>query len=926
MSRKSKTFRNRVARRVFGFFALAALVPAAVTSGLAYYAVEQQLTQKSYDQLRAESKNYALGVYQQLKLARDLLVQLDTRERDGTILFDESFFTKIEATSRASAEPLSPAPLQALTDVRTADLDVRISDGSASVWLTVALSPTEVISGQLNPLYLWGSPDFFPANVTFCVLDHHSIVIFCPDRPEDHAIESWGRSLEASSVGALRWMDGEVEYLASYFTVPLRLEFSVPGWSVAAIQSESDALAPMIGFRAVFPPAIGLSVLLALWISFHQVRRRLGPLQMLADATSNIAEGDFSTEIKLASDDEFQTLASSLDKLRCDLGRQFGTLQALSELDQTILATTEVQPIVEAAVRRMRDLFDCQCVAITLVEKDAETVAQVIWCGASEGINVDRIHLATEHRFDQSNGPLKVSLADADAAYLKPLRETGSAVFQVLPVIRNEQLIGIITLGYQDPESLNSATSTSLLDFGDRLAVALQTVSRAERLYDQAHYDSLTKLPNRQLFKDRLEQSIAQAIAHGYMNALLFIDLDHFKTVNDSAGHTVGDKLLRLAAQRLRKCTGNADTVARLGGDEFTVILTDLASPHDAAQVGERIVDALSDPFQIDAVEYFISASIGITMIPTDGSSVEKLLRNADTAMYKAKDQGRGRNAFFEERMNRDAEEHVSLAVDLRYAIERDELVLYYQPKVDMETSQVVSAEALIRWSHPTRGLMLPDQFIPIAEETGLIVDIGEWVIEQACQQLSDWRTRGGVLEQLAVNVSYRQLRDSDLVGTVKRILDDNGLEPATLEVEITETMMAEDKQVTMTALSALRDLGVRVAIDDFGTGYSSFSYLTELSFDTLKIDKAFLTDFPVNQERTAIVAGIIQIATVLGKHLVAEGVETQAQALALVRQGCRVAQGYLYSPPLPARDLEAFVAQQAVDYPEFHGQRRASK
>jgi len=913
MMPKDTTFRSRVARRVFGFFALAALLPAAVTSGLAYYAVEQQLTQKSYSQLRAESKNYALGMYQQLQLARDLLVHVDTRERDGTALFDESFFTKIEATSRASAEPLSPAPLRALTHARTADLDVRVSDGSASVWLTASLSPTEVISGQINPLFLWGSPDFFPANVTFCVLDHNGIAIFCPDPPEKHAIESWGRALQASSVGSLRWVDGDVEYLAGYFTVPLRLDFSVPGWSVAAIQSESDALAPMIGFRAVFPPAIGLSVLLALWISFHQVRRRLGPLQMLADATSNIAEGDFSTEVKLTSDDEFQTLASSLDKMRCNLGRQFGTLRALSDLDQKILASKEVQPIVEGAVRRMRELFDCQCAAITLVEKDAELIAQVIWCGASQEINVDRIHLATEHRFDQSNGPLKVSLAEADATYLRPLRETGSAVFHVLPVIRKEKLIGIITLGYQDPESLDNVTSTSLLDFGDRLAVALQSISRAERLYDQAHYDSLTKLPNRQLFKDRLEQSIAQAIARGYTNALLFIDLDHFKTVNDSAGHTVGDNLLRLAAQRLRRCVGNADTVARLGGDEFTVILTDITSPHDAAQVGERIVDALSDPFQIDTVEHFISASIGITMIPADGSSVEELLRNADTAMYKAKDQGRGRSVFFEERMNRDAEEHVSLAVDLRHALERDELVLYYQPKVDMETGQVVSAEALIRWSHPARGLVPPDQFIPIAEETGLILDIGEWVIEQACQQLSDWRRRGVVLEQLAVNVSYRQFRDSDLVETVKRILDDNGLEPATLEVEITETMMAEDKQATMTALSALRDIGVRVAIDDFGTGYSSFSYLTELSFDTLKIDKAFLTDFPINRERTAIVAGIIQIATVLGKHLVAEGVETQEQALALVRQGCRVAQGYLYSPPLLARDFEAFVAQPAL-------------
>jgi len=873
---------------------------------------EQQLTEKSFSQLRGDSKNYALGLLQRLQLARDFLKQVETRESEGIRYFDDTYFTQIELISRTSTEQLSPASLRALTRPGGAYLDVKVIDGFASIWLTTARSDTEVVSGQVDSLFLWGSADLFPPSVTFCVLDDSGVVIFCPDPPEDHALGLWRQALQASAVGTLRWMEGEVGYLTGYFTLPLRNDFSVPGWSVAAIETESDALAPMTGFRKVFPPAIGLSVVLALWISFSQVRRRLGPLQMLTDATSSIAEGDFSTEIKLASDDEFQTLAHSFNKMRRDLGKQFGTLRALSDLDQKILATTEVQPIVESAVRRMLELFDCQCAAITVVEKDAENIAQMIWCDASKENNVERIHLSAEHGLVQKNGLVRVPYAEADAPYLSPMREAGAAVFQVLPVFREDQLIGIITLGYQDPESLDSATSASLQGFGDRLAVALQTIDRAERLYRRAHYDDLTALPNRQLFKDRLEQSIAQATAHGHTNAMLFIDLDHFKTVNDSEGHSVGDKLLRLAAQRLRRCVGSADTVARLGGDEFTVILSDLRSSHDAAQASERIIAALSDPFQIEVMEHFISASIGITMIPADGSSVEELLRNADTAMYKAKDLGRGRSMFFEERMNRDAEEHVSLAADLRHALERDELVLFYQPKIDLETGQVVGAEALIRWMHPARGLVLPDQFIPIAEETGLIVDIGEWAIERASQQLAEWQ-RCEVLGHLAVNVSYRQIRDSDLVGTVKRILHDNGLEPATLEIEITESMMAEDKQVTVTTLSALRNLGVRVAVDDFGTGYSAFSYLTELSFDTLKIDKAFLVDVPASQERTAVVAGIIQIGTLLGKQIVAEGVETQEQALALLRHGCAVAQGYLYSPPLSASDLEAFVAQQAL-------------
>ncbi|MEE8367308.1 MAG: EAL domain-containing protein [Thermoanaerobaculia bacterium] len=909
---KDKPFRNRVARRVFGFFALAALVPAVVTSGLAYYAVEQQLTQKSLDQLRGESKTYALGVLEKLRLSRAFLMQLEKRKSGGEISFDDIYFTQIEVISAVSVEQDSTVALQAMTYPGETSLDIRVREDSPSVWLTTPVSPTEAISGEVNPLFLWGSPDLFPASVTFCVLDEGGIKIFCPAPPQDNALELWREALQTSSVGTLEWMEDDVAYLAGYFGLPLRFQFSVPQWSVVAVQTRAHALAPMSGFRAVFPPAIGLSVVLALWISFYQVRRRLGPLKMLTDSAAAIAAGDFTTQIGLESRDEFQFLAHSFNKMRRDLGRQFGTLRALSDLDQKILAAKEMQPVVEGTVRRMLELFDCQCAAITVVEKDAENIAQVIWCGASEEIHVDRVHLSTGHDLAQNNGPFKVPLAEADAAYLRPLQATGATVFLVLPIVRKHQLIGIIALGYQDAESLDSATTTSLQDFGDRLAVALQTINRAEQLYRRAHYDSLTKLPNRQLFKDRLEQSIAQAIAHGHTNALLFIDLDHFKTVNDSEGHSVGDELLRLAGQRLRRCVDSADTVARLGGDEFTVILSDLTSPHDAAQASERIIAALSEPFQVATMEHFLSASIGITMIPADGSSVEALLRNADIAMYKAKDQGRSRSVFFEERMNQDAEERVVLAADLRHALERNELVLYYQPKVDLETYEVVGAEALIRWIHPARGLVRPDQFIPIAEETGLIVDIGEWVIRQATQQLSAWQKQG-VLDELSVNVSYRQIRDSDLVEAVKRGLHDNGLEPATLEIEITESIMVEDKHVIMTTLSALRNMGVRVAIDDFGTGYSSFSYLRELSFDTLKIDKAFIDDVPGTHTSTAIMAGIIQIGTLLGKNIVAEGVANEKQAKALLKHGCCIAQGYFFSRPLSASDFEAFISRRAT-------------
>jgi diguanylate cyclase (GGDEF)-like protein len=912
MTLKTTTVRSRVTRRVFGIFAMAALVPAVVTSGFAYYAVEQQLTRKSLDQLRSESKNYALGVFQRLQLARDFLSQTEIEKKEQPGNLDNTLFTRTEIVTQLVDLQNSSELKQKAIPLGGASLNTQLLDDSASIWLSISRSANQGVSAEINPVFLWGSPEMFPATMTFCVLDQHQVIIFCPVRRQGAFFESWRQKLQASSVSTLGWTEGDVPYVAGYFTLPLIQDYSVTGWSVAAIQTKADAMAPMAGFRMVFPPAIGLSVLLALWISLVQVRRRLGPLQVLTSATHDIAEGDFSTEIKLTSDDEFQSLALSLDRMRRDLRRQFGTLRALSELDQIILTATEVQTVVESAVRRMLELFECRCAAITVIDKDAENIGQVIWSGAGEEMNIDRVQLPREHHLTESNIPISVPLAEADAAYLIPLQDAGAVVYQVMPILKNEQLIGIIALGYEDPETLESEITKSLQDFGDRLAVALQTIDRADELYRRAHYDSLTALPNRQLFKDRLERSIAQAIALGHTNALLFIDLDNFKTVNDSEGHSVGDDLLRLAAQRLSRCVTGADTVARLGGDEFTVILSDIRSPHDAAKASARIIDSLSEPYRVETMEHFLGASIGITMIPADGSSVDELLRNADTAMYRAKDAGRGRSVFFEERMNEEAEQRVSLAADLQHAVERNELVLYYQPKVDMETHRVVSAEALLRWMHPTRGFVTPDSFIPLAEETGIILDIGNWVIEEAGRQLSAWQ-RCGVLENLSLNVSYRQIRDSDVAGAVEQACRVNKLAPETLEVELTESIMADNKQATMDTLCALRNMGVRVAIDDFGTGYSSFSYLTELSFDTLKIDKAFLKDIPANRERMAVLAGIVQIGTLLGKEIVAEGVETPDQATALLKHGCSVAQGYLYSPALTAIDFEAFVSQRAA-------------
>jgi len=905
------TVRNKVTRRVFGIFAVTALIPAIVTSGLAYTAVERQLTEKSFQYLRNESKNYALTVYQRLQFARDVLSQTEVEKlvQQGTL--GHAIFSRIDIVDNALADQHGPHNSPNRLPANSDRLETNISADGPSIWLSTIGISGERLSAKLIEEYVWGLPSMFPAMLSMCVVNQDYVVIFCPDPPGPDALGLRQHPLSESTVDTLGWTQDSEKIMVGYFTLPLHAAFGTGSFTVAAIQSVSDAMVPMSGFRQVFPPAIGLSVILALWIALFQVRRRLKPLQELTSATYNIAEGDLSTTVSLDSNDEFEALAQSLDKMRQNLHRQFGTLRALSELDQHILTATDLQTVAESALRRMIELFGCTCASITVLDKDAGELAQVISANGSNKFKIDRIRLAAGHQLAENLNPIYIASGDADEPYLVPLRDFGANYYQVMPILSEDKLVGLITLGFRQRQYKEDIETVALQDYADRLAVALQTIDRAEELYQRAHYDSLTSLPNRQLFKDRLDGAIARATAHGCASALLFIDLDNFKSVNDSEGHAVGDKLLCLAAQRLRKCVGSADTIARLGGDEFTVILSDISSPDEVLRTSDIIVRALSESYQIETMEHFLGASIGITMIPSDGRSVDELLRNADTAMYRAKELGRGRSVFFEERMNVVAEKRVSLAADLQHAIHRDEFELFYQAKVSLQTQQIDSAEALLRWINPCRGLVLPDDFIPMAEETGLILDIGDWVIREGIRQLSTWH-RDGVLKNLSFNVSYRQIRDGNVAQVVTDALRANQMGAQYLEVEITESMLADDRQATMDTLGALRDLGVRVSIDDFGTGYSSFSYLTELSFDTLKIDKVFVDDVPGNKEKTAVLGGIIQIGRMLGKEVVAEGVETPEQAQTLLKQGCHTAQGYLYSRPLPAHEFEAFIAQRS--------------
>jgi diguanylate cyclase (GGDEF)-like protein/PAS domain S-box-containing protein len=445
------------------------------------------------------------------------------------------------------------------------------------------------------------------------------------------------------------------------------------------------------------------------------------------------------------------------------------------------------------------------------------------------------------------------------------------------------------------------------------LVVVFHDVSEAQamvhRMTHLAEHDILTSLPNRGLLDDRLEQGIALAQRHSRRLAVLFIDLDHFKHINDSLGHLIGDQLLRAVALRITPCVRGSDTVSRQGGDEFIVLLSEISHAEDAALIADKIRLAVLEPYSIDNHLLQLTASIGVSVYPEDGADPESLIQCADTAMYHAKEKGRNRNQFFKEEMNFHAAERQIIRADLRHALDRREFVLEYQPKVNLVSGMITGVEALIRWRHPSRGVLPPLEFIHIAEDCGLIVQIGQWVLRAACIQAQKWLADGVRFGTVAVNISAVEFRNGNFLGEICDILESTGLEPRFLELELTETAVMRDFDATSAVLRSLSAMGIRIALDDFGTGYSNLSYLKRFPINTLKLDKSFMHDIPENANIATIVRSVIQMGHNLHLKVVAEGVENAEQLKFLQAYDCAEGQGYYFSKPVDPSECQAMIS-----------------
>lgn len=470
---------------------------------------------------------------------------------------------------------------------------------------------------------------------------------------------------------------------------------------------------------------------------------------------------------------------------------------------------------------------------------------------------------------------------------------------------RNGEIIWIS----ENARAVYNGEGTLLFFEGTVEAITERKLHEAEIQF-QATHDALTGLPNRTLLYDRMQRAVLHSQRYGNLTAIAFLDLDQFKFINDSLGHQVGDELLKITAQRLTSCLRESDTVARQGGDEFVLLLTDQPNEEAITHTMQRVLHEVSQPWKANDLEFQITCSIGLTLCPDDGRDAETLLKNADSAMYKAKELGRNNFQYFSAEMNTSVTDRLELLNRLRQAISNEDFVLHYQPKVSLASQKIIGAEALVRWNSAHSGMVSPASFIPLAEETGLIIPLGEWVLRTACRQNRAWQDAGYPAIPISVNLSPRQLARGDIVEVVERILDETGLQAQYLELEITESVMTTDVEKSFALLTRLRALGVKISLDDFGTGYSSLSYLKRFPVDTLKIDQSFVRDIATDQDSAAIVKAIISLGRNLNLTVLAEGIESAEQFRFLLENGCDEGQGYLMSKPIPNKNFVDLLTQ----------------
>ncbi len=732
---------------------------------------------------------------------------------------------------------------------------------------------------ELKADFWWADAQALPADVRVGVFD--------------------SRGLSVAGMALPTGLMSRLMTIAHLSAVPVELEWQ------SANEDWDGALALVAPAITAKPPLLQLVSSLPHRAWFYYVGDGLVtlPLLLLAVVAALFPIG------RLAQRYLLQPLLDERQKTAQSVALRLQTLQVQAQLDELLMGAPELEAVLEPVLAHLLKLLQTRTVAITLIDSDAADHGRVFVASDAVGESpVRRVQLDPSMMVLLAHSREGVTILRCEEqrhSFLMPLAEVGAQLFWAWPIMEGERLAGLLTVGHDETPMLDVEAAQHGTACARRLGTVLSRGANAERLYRQAHFDTLTQLPNRVLFRDRLQQAVTAACDNRIRGALLYVDLDHFKKVNDTLGHAAGDHLLSIVAQRLRGCVKEGDTVARLSGDEFTVVLRQVGEPAAAQAISQRILESLQQSVNLSGTEHQVRASIGITLFPDDGQGVDELLRNADLAMYRAKDRGRGISWLYEREM--DAQHLLRQDTDMQQALKRREFSLFYQPQFSLIDGALISIEALLRWESPRDGLRSPADFVPAAEESGLIVDIGSWVLESACAQCALWRLQGLPQPVLALNVSLQQLRGDGYVTLVRNMLEKYALDPEMLEFELVESVFADERAAS--SIAALQRLGVRLALAGFGSDPTTMKKLRRFPVRTVKLDRKFIEAMVEDASLSRLVAQVISAAQSMGRRVVAEGVENVGQLEFLRECGCDLVQGYYLARPLNVAHISELLA-----------------
>ena len=899
---------SAIGRRLLLRFMLAALLPMGGVALVAYFQVGDMLTDVNYRRLQQDSRSLGMSFVESLNWRADDLQREAARlaQKGDTANPRPVGFLRYRILENTSWPELTREQIHHLSQGGT----VLFLEGKLAPSMLTALPKTQrLLLGQLDKQSLWRNDE---APEHYCVVSADFQPAYCTPGLASPSAEAWPQLLDPRNGGVFPWSvreDGsDADYLAAFWQARLQARYAHPGFIVMVADSRQAVLKGLERFQQVFSAIVVAAIALAFLLAVNQIRRQMRPLERLTEGTRRLANGDLGVTVQDAGKDEFGSLAHAFNQMSGNLRYKFHMLHMLAELDRAILGASAMDYLVELVLGHIRQAIPCDRAGLIRIGANdtgtfmvalgetGKTLAAVSCPGIRERLSPDA-----------KQAWLHLQLDTPSAHCLRPLFDEPLKEVLLFPSRVNGGLDSLLILAYEKlPEDLADIVAAGL-SVADRLSVAASNLVWEGKLYHQAHYDALTDLPNRVLLRDRVEQALVRAKRERTSVALMLLDLDNFKQINDSLGHAAGDALLIECAQRLKSHIRQSDTVARLGGDEFILLVPELAPGSESDKLeslARKLNEVLAMPMLIAGRQVTISVSIGIALYSDEAEYFEDLLRMADAAMYEAKRQQPGGFRFYSANINEKAQARFELVQDLREAISRQEFILYYQPKFELAGRRIVGAEALARWNSPKRGLVAPGLFIHLLDEMGLTDWLSDWVLKTACAQMAAWDRLGLPPLSVSVNISPAQFQFGNLLEKVRSALDVNGLAPQRLEIEILETTAVDHSPEVRDTLAGLREMNVNIALDDFGTGYSSLVYLTQVPANILKLDRAFIINLASDARQQAIVERIIALAKVLDFGVVAEGVEEVAQMDLLAAMHCDVIQGYLISRPVPPDDF----------------------